>query len=122
MAHGVCEILWLKQVLVELKRPIEVLMKLFCDKKVLISIAHNPVQHDITKLIEFDHLFIKEKLEEGFISMPFIPSAQKIVDILTKGLFISNFKLLISKLGMMNIYTPTLGGGGGGGGGGVSKI
>ena len=43
MAHGVCEMLWLKQVLVELKRPIEVPMKLYCDNKAAINIAHNPV-------------------------------------------------------------------------------
>ena len=107
MAHGVCEMLWLKQVLVELKRPIEVRMKLYCDNKTAISIAHNPVQHDRTQHIEIDRHFIKEKLEEGAICMPFFPSAQQTADILTKGLFRSNFELLTSKLGMTNIYTPT---------------
>ena len=65
MAHGVCEILWLKQVLVELKRPIELPMKLNCDNTAAISIAQNPVQHDRTKHIQIDRHFIKEKLEEG---------------------------------------------------------
>ena len=66
MAHGVCEMLWLK-------RPIEVPMKLYCDNKGAISIAHNPVQHDRNKHIEIDCRFIKEKLEEGAICMPFVP-------------------------------------------------
>ncbi|XP_024039345.1 uncharacterized protein LOC112097978 [Citrus clementina] len=43
MAHGVCEMLWLKRVLDELKRPIEVLMRLYCDNNAAISIARNPV-------------------------------------------------------------------------------
>ena len=107
MAHGVCEILWLKQVLVELKRPIELPMKLYCDNKAAISIAHNPVQHDRTKHIQIDRHFTKEKLEEGAICMPFVPLAQQIADILTKGLFRSNFELHTSKMGMKNIYAPT---------------
>ena len=84
MAHGVYEMLWLKQVLVKLKRPIEVLMKLYCDNKLTTSIAHNPIQHDRTKHIEIDRHFIKEKLDESAICMPFVSSAQQIIDILTK--------------------------------------
>lgn len=107
MAHGVCEMLWLKRVLEELKRPIELPMRLYCDNQAAISIAHNPVQHDRTKHIEIDRHFIKEKLEGGIICMPFVPSAQQIADILTKGLLRPNFELLTSKLDMINIYAPT---------------
>ena len=39
--------------------------------------------------------------------MPFVPSMQQIVDIFTKGLFITSFELFISKLGMIDIYAPT---------------
>lgn len=88
--------------------PIEVPMRLYCDNKAAISIAHNLVQHDRTKHVEIDRHFIKEKLEGGIICMPFIPSAQQIADILTKGLFRQNFELLTSKLGMMNIIEEDL--------------
>ena len=40
-------------------------MKLYCDNKSAINIAHNPIQHDRTKHIEVDRHFIKENLEEG---------------------------------------------------------
>ena len=107
MANGVCEIIWLQRVLEELKQPINMPIKLYCDNKSGISIAHNPVQHNKTKHIEIDRHFIKEKLEARLICMLFVPTTQQTVDILTKGLFQPNFELLVSKLGMIDIYAPT---------------
>ena len=49
-------------------------MKLYCDNKSAITIAHNPIQHDRTKHIEVDRHFIKEKLEEGVVCMSYVPS------------------------------------------------
>jgi hypothetical protein len=46
MAMGVCELLWLKIILDDLKIKWTGPMKLYCDNKSAISIAHNPVQHD----------------------------------------------------------------------------
>ncbi|CAL8132823.1 unnamed protein product [Prunus armeniaca] len=74
MAHGVCELLWIKHVLTELgfkpKKP----MKLYCDNIAAINIAHNPVQHDRTKHDEVDRHFIKERLEDKTLQFPFVKS------------------------------------------------
>jgi len=43
MAQGVCEILWLKILLTELEFDSKDSMRLYCDNKAAISIAHNPV-------------------------------------------------------------------------------
>ena len=96
MSNGVCELLQLQWILEELKKPMETPMKLYCDNKTTISIAHNPVQHDQTKHIEIDKHFIKEKLEAEIICMPFVPTTQQITDILTKGLFHSSSLLTSS--------------------------
>lgn len=42
------------------------------DNKSTINIAHNLVQHDCTKHIENDRHFIKEKLDSGLITTPFV--------------------------------------------------
>ena len=107
MSHGICEMLWLKRVLEELRQPIEGTMKLYCDNKAAISIAHNPIQHDKTKHVEIDRHSIKEKLETGVLCMPFVPTTQQIANILTKGLIKPNFEFLTSKLDMIDIYAPT---------------
>jgi hypothetical protein len=95
------------RVLKELKIEVELPLKLYCDNKATISIAHNPVQNDLTKHIEIDHHFIKEKIDCGTLCLPFIPSNQQTADILTKSLGRTTFEYLISKLGMLDIYAPT---------------
>jgi hypothetical protein len=106
MAQGICELLWLKIILEDLKIKWEGPMKLYCDNKSAISIAHNPVQHDRTKHIEVDRHFIKEKLDSGLICTPYVSSQGQLADILTKGLSSSNFERIVSKLGMENTYSP----------------
>ena len=82
-------------------------MKLYCDNKATISIAHNPVLHDRTKHVEIDRHFITEKLKEGIICTPFVPTTQQVADVLTKGLLRQPFEVQVSKLGMTNIFAPT---------------
>ena len=106
MAQGICELLWMKIILNDLKIQCDGPMMLFCDNKSAISIAHNPVQHDRTKHIEIDRHFIKEKLDSGLISTTYIPSGQQLADVLTKGLPTEHFKELTSKLGMIDIHSP----------------
>ena len=54
MAHGVCELLWIKQVLQDLRIDYGTSMGLHCDNKAATEIAHNPVQHDHTKRVGVD--------------------------------------------------------------------
>jgi hypothetical protein len=43
MALGICELLWLKIILDDLKVKWESPIKLFCDNKSALAIAHDPV-------------------------------------------------------------------------------
>ena len=64
MAHGICEMIWLKKMMEELKIVFVLSMKLYCDNKVAISIALNSVQHDRIKHDEVDRHFIKRKMKK----------------------------------------------------------
>lgn len=78
MAFGVCELLWLKNLLTELGfKPIGE-MNLHCDNQSIIAIEHNPAQYDRTKHVEIDRHFIKEKLEATIISFPFVKSEDQL--------------------------------------------
>ena len=86
MATGVCELLWVKIILEYLKVKWSKPMKLYCDNKLAINIAHNPVQHDQTKHIEIDKHFINENLDSGLVCTPYVPTGHQLADVLRKGL------------------------------------
>ncbi|KAH9726803.1 hypothetical protein KPL70_008430 [Citrus sinensis] len=107
MAQGVCEMLWIKNILKDLGIDYAKPMNLKCDSKAAIEIAQNPVQHDRTKHVEVDRHFIKEKLDEKTIQFPFVQSGDQLADILTKVVSGRVFHDIIDKLGMIDIYAPT---------------
>ena len=96
MAQGVCELLWLKIILEDLKIKWDGPMRFYCDNKSAISIAHNPMQHDRTKYIEVDQHFIKEKLDSGLICTPYVSTERLLADVLTKGLNCGVFQTIVS--------------------------
>ena len=106
MALGVCETLWLKKLLDELKVAGKMPMRIYCDNKAAINISHNSVHHDRTKHVEVDRHFIKEKIDKGTICITYLPTSEQAADLLTKGLGNPLFKKLVGKLGMYDLYNP----------------
>ena len=106
MAKGVCELLWIKNLLQELKISSTSPMKFYCDNKAACDIPHNLVQHDRTKHVEIDKYFIKEQLEAKIIEIPHVQSQDQLADILTKAISSKVFHQVLGKLGMKNVYAP----------------
>lgn len=106
VANGICEGLWVEKLLQELNFYNSPPIKLYCDNKSAIFIAHNPVIHDRTKHVEVDKHFIKEKIERGHICMTYIPTTEQLADILTKGLPKKPFDYITRKLSMEDIFKP----------------
>jgi len=65
--HGICEPLWMKIILDDLKVKTKGLVRLFFENNSTISVVHNPIQHEKTKHIMVDRRFIKEKLDNGLM-------------------------------------------------------
>ncbi|RVW76419.1 Retrovirus-related Pol polyprotein from transposon RE1 [Vitis vinifera] len=107
VAHGICEIMWIRRLLEELKMTGSSPMKLYCDNKAAILVAHNPVLHDCTKHVEMDKHFIKEKIDNGLVCMTYIPTEEQVADVFTKGLHKRQFDFLVGKLAMEDIFKPT---------------
>ncbi|KAB2628709.1 hypothetical protein D8674_033504 [Pyrus ussuriensis x Pyrus communis] len=107
MAHGICELLWLRKLLEGLGFKPKETMRLYCDNKSARDIADNPVQHDRTKHVKVDRHFIKEKLERKIVSILFVSSDEQLADVLTHAVCSREFDDSLVKLGMCDIYAPT---------------
>ena len=59
--------------------------EIFEDNKGCISLAKNPVHHERTKHIDVKHHYIRECVEDKTICLTYIPTADQVADLLTKG-------------------------------------
>ena len=106
MALATCELMWLKQLLQELKFCEASQMELICDNQAALHIASNPVFHERTKHIEIDCHFIREKILSGCIFTSHVKSSDQFADILTKSLRSSRIEYICNKLGAYDLYAP----------------
>lgn len=104
LALGICEGMWIKRLMNELRLESPESFKMYSDSQAAISIAKNPVHHDRTKHVEIDRHFISEKVNSKIIELNYIPTKKQIADILTKALPRTSFEEFKSKLGLYNIY------------------
>jgi hypothetical protein len=107
MTLSLCEMMWVKSLLSELRLFRRKLLQLWCDSKSAINIANNPVQHDRTKHMEIDRFFIKEQLNAGVLNLNYIKSEEKLADCLTKELGSKELENFYNKMGMIDIYRPS---------------
>ena len=104
------EVIWIQSILKDLQISFDKPIQVLWDNNLAISIAYDPIYHDIIKHVDMDHFCIKEKLEEKVICITHVTSAEHYVDIFTKGLLAKVFLKHVSKLGMKSIHSRTWGG------------
>ncbi|GJW35938.1 ribonuclease H-like domain-containing protein [Tanacetum coccineum] len=80
------EVIWVLKILKDLNIENLLPVKLHCDSNSAIKIATNHVFHEITKHLEIDLHFVREKILKGVVETVKVDSANQIADILTKGL------------------------------------
>ncbi|WP_284247432.1 Ty1/Copia family ribonuclease HI, partial [Methylobacterium haplocladii] len=107
MAHRVCELLWIRNMLTYLGFQPKKAVQLTCDNKAAIDIAHNPVQHERMKHVEIDRLLFTEKIEAKIINVSFVKSEDHLTDVLCKAITSKIFHNSLSKLGINDIHAPT---------------
>ena len=86
MALATCELIWLKQLLQELRFGKDGQMTLVYDNQATLHIASNSIFHERTKHIKVDCHFIREKIASRCMTTSFVNSSDQLADIFTKSL------------------------------------
>jgi Reverse transcriptase (RNA-dependent DNA polymerase) len=76
MASTTSELIWIKHLLRDMKIEHAKPMQMYCDNQAARHIATNPVFHERTKHIEVDCHFVREKVQSGEITTPFVRSKE----------------------------------------------
>ena len=92
------ELVWLERLLGELTESCKLPISVFCDSQATIHIAKNPVFHERTKHIEVDCHFVRNKLQEGLITLHHVSTSEQMFDILTKALSGPSHSNILHKL------------------------
>ena len=108
MALTVSKLIWLLRLFKFLGVKITTPVRLLIDSKAAMQIANNPVFHDRTKHIKIDCHFIREKVQQGLIHPEYVSTNKQEADLLTKGLGGFQHYHLMSKLGVLNIFSPPI--------------
>lgn len=97
-----CEVLWLKNILLDMNITINTPINIFEDNQGCIQIAKNP-DTKRTKHIDIKHHFIREQINEGVINLVYIPTNDQLADVLTKGLPRVSFEKFRTGIGILII-------------------
>ena len=86
MSHAASEMTWLIRLLEELGVHSLKPVTLYCDNHSAIHIGRNPVFHELTKHIEVDCHFTRDKVLEGLLQLSYLPTLEQLANVLTKVL------------------------------------
>jgi hypothetical protein len=107
VAMGECtkELQWLENLLEEsdLNQNQNGTPIMYCDNTSAITLAVNPMMTGRSKHIAIKYHFIRERITDGKLKIEYVPSAENVADILTKGLGSTKHNDLRTK---MNIVGP----------------
>ena len=84
--HATKQVLWIRNLYLELGLPLETPSIMQTDNQAAIAISHHPEFHARTKHIDIDMHFLRDHIKERTIDTVYVPSEENLADIFTKPL------------------------------------
>jgi len=96
----VCEAVWIHNLLAYLFGHVLDSIVIHFDNQICVKISDNPVFHDKSKHIDIKYHYIRYMVQRKRVLVQYLPTNEKVVDVLTKPLTRKNFKYFHEKLGL----------------------
>nr|XP_025635493.1 uncharacterized protein LOC112729535 [Arachis hypogaea] len=86
MADLVAELIWIKNLMVELRIPLQASPSIYCDNFSAVLLAANSILHSKSKHFEIDLHFVRDYVTSEVVQVTHVPGAVQLADALTKPL------------------------------------
>ncbi|WVZ97936.1 hypothetical protein U9M48_043435 [Paspalum notatum var. saurae] len=98
MALVTVEVTWLRWLLADFGVSCLYRLLFWIDSTGAISIAHDPVKHELTKHIGVDAYYTRAQVQDGVVTLRYVPSELQLADFLTKAQTRDQHRFYLSKL------------------------
>ena len=102
MASVTAEITWLRWLLQDFGVSTDAPTPLLSDSTGALSIARDPVKHELTKHIGVDASYMRSQVQERTVLLQYVPSELQLADFLTKAQTWSQHSFFLSKLSVQD--------------------
>ncbi|CAL9006084.1 unnamed protein product [Prunus brigantina] len=86
LANASADVVWIRQLLVDLHVYLSEPPILYCDNLSALALSSNPIYHSRIKHLDIDFHFIRERVQRRDFLVQYIPTDEQVADVLTKGL------------------------------------
>lgn len=98
LAVATAEATWIQFILRDLGIYLRTPILAKCDNIGAIHLAHNPVFHSRSKHVALDYPVIREKINQGDLTVSHVPTSQQLAHVFTKAVSAAKFKEFMSNL------------------------
>jgi hypothetical protein len=96
------EVAWLRWLLADFGVSVMTPTPVLSDSTGAISIAHDPVKHELTKHIGVDAFYTRAQVQAQIIVLQYVPSELQLTDFFTKAQTGAQHDFLLSKLSVVD--------------------
>jgi hypothetical protein len=98
MALAIVEVTWLRWLLEDFGVSVSMPTPLLSDSTWTISIARDPVKHELIKHIDVDAHFTRPQIQDGVVVLRYVPSELQLADFFTNAQIRTHYQFYLSKL------------------------
>jgi hypothetical protein len=96
------EVTWLQWFLEDFGVSVFIPTPLFSDSTGVISIARDPVKHELTKHIGVDAHFTRSQVQDGVVALQYVPLELKLADFFTNAQTCAHHQFYLCKLSVVD--------------------